>query len=102
MIKTIRKFTFEEFLAAISTRNVSFKTLKRVYLGCFCLFLWLRASSFLCCLEQVKIAQKGLNALKIENFGAVWKKDAIKFANLNLNLYLCELLPLARIYTRNA
>ena len=38
MLKTIRKFTFEEFLAAISTRNVSFKTLKRVYLG-FCLIL---------------------------------------------------------------
>jgi hypothetical protein len=39
MIKTIWKLAFEEFLAAISTRNASFKTLKRVYLGLFS-FLW--------------------------------------------------------------
>ena len=37
-VKNYPKVHFEEFLAAISTRNVSFKTLKRVYLG-FCLIL---------------------------------------------------------------
>ena len=49
MVKTIREFTFEVFLAAISTRNVSFKTLKRVYVGLFS-FLWdtIEIISFLC------------------------------------------------------
>ena len=35
MIKTIRKLAFEKFLSAISARNISFKTLKRVYFGLF-------------------------------------------------------------------
>ena len=35
------KFTFEDFLAAISTRNVSFKTLKRVYICLFSFYVTL-------------------------------------------------------------
>ena len=35
MIKTIRKLAFEKFLSAISARNISFKTLKRVYFGLY-------------------------------------------------------------------
>ena len=35
MIETIRKLAFEEFIAAISTRSVTSKSFKRVYLGYF-------------------------------------------------------------------